>query len=567
MTRSLKIHVVKRLIPILLLFIFAAKVHAQSPALDSISHRYDSLAKAKTHDVDSTSLRVNGKIDSAQLKVNRFLNPSLNVDSSISRLPSKRNHSPDSVQAIHELDSMKRGMANKIDSLKALNLPTDRYQHKLDSLKGISLDQYILRAQAKGSQVQARVDQRINDVEDEVNKPISNTSAKLNDKLNIMRKEGGDKANLPTDVSEKMDLPDADLRTSVETSTQFSVPKVDLKPDKALGQVDNPLEGQLSEAREVKSKFNDVKSLPQEQIEKVKSSETIQHSQEKITKANEVTDRAQSYEGDAKAIATGNVAEVKNVADEAQVKVQNIDKLKALEQQSSEVNKAKGMIPSGNKPDELKTLAKKQVMTYATDQFKGKDAAIKSAMSKMKDLKVKYSDMPTLEQATRRVKNEMHGKPFVERIAPGLTLQIQKWNTVQLDLNPNISYRLSGVWNTGVGWNERLSFQKWNRLASVDRIFGPRVFTSVIIKRGFGIKAEVERMNTWVQQTVTFPDGNRRVWVWSVFVGIKKEYTLSKKIRGNFQTLYNVYDDHANSPYADKLVVRIGFEWPLKDKK
>ena len=43
-------------------------------------------------------------------------------------------------------------------------------------------------------------------------------------------------------------------------------------------------------------------------------------------------------------------------------------------------------------------------MTYATDQIKGKDVAIKSAMSKMEDLKVKYSDMPTLEQATKRVK-------------------------------------------------------------------------------------------------------------------------------------------------------------------
>lgn len=75
------------------------------------------------------------------------------------------------------------------------------------------------------------------------------------------------------------------------------------------------------------------------------------------------------------------------------------------------------------------------------------------------------------------------------------------------------------------------------------------------------------KFNTWVPQTVTFIDGNRRVWVWSVFVGIKKEYTLSKKIRGNFQTLYNVYDDHANSPYADKLVVRLGFEWPRKNKK
>ncbi len=52
-----------------------------------------------------------------------------------------------------------------------------------------------------------------------------------------------------------------------------------------------------------------------------------------------------------------------------------------------------------------------------------------------------------------------------------------------------------------------------------------------------------------------------------VFLLSEEEYKFSKNIRGNFQTLYNVYDDHDNSRYADKLIVRIGFEFRMKKKK
>ena len=78
-------------------------------------------------------------------------------------------------------------------------------------------------------------------------------------------------------------------------------------------------------------------------------------------------------------------------------------------------------------------------------------------------------------------------------------------------------------------------------------------------------------MNTFVPTTVGTPfygtNEARREWVWSVFAGFKKDYTFYKKIKGNVQVLYNLYDDHDNSPYVDRLNVRMGFEVGMKKKR
>ena len=73
-------------------------------------------------------------------------------------------------------------------------------------------------------------------------------------------------------------------------------------------------------------------------------------------------------------------------------------------------------------------------------------------------------------------------------------------------------------------------------------------------------------MNTYVPTNPLMADIGGRRWVWSLFVGIKKDYRISKNLKGNIQTLYNLYDDHDNSPYTDRLSVRMGFEIPMKKK-
>lgn len=57
-----------------------------------------------------------------------------------------------------------------------------------------------------------------------------------------------------------------------------------------------------------------------------------------------------------------------------------------------------------------------------------------------------------------------------------------------------------------------------------------------------------------------------REWVHSIFVSIKKDFTVYKNIKGNTEVLYNLYDKEGMSPYGEKLAVRFGFEFPMKKK-
>jgi hypothetical protein len=58
-----------------------------------------------------------------------------------------------------------------------------------------------------------------------------------------------------------------------------------------------------------------------------------------------------------------------------------------------------------------------------------------------------------------------------------------------------------------------------------------------------------------------------RKWVWSYTAGYKQEFRISNKLLGNMQIMYALYTSYYQSPYVDKLTVRIGFEFPQRKKK
>ena len=119
--------------------------------------------------------------------------------------------SMDSVQAIHELDSMKGKFTHQIDSLKKLNLPTDRYTRKLDSLNQIGPAKYIKQAESKA-----------NELENKINQPVQNVESKLNEKLTLMNKEGGTGSNLPGSAN----IPGAQLNADIDLKNKLDLPQL-----------------------------------------------------------------------------------------------------------------------------------------------------------------------------------------------------------------------------------------------------------------------------------------------------------------------------------------------------
>lgn len=497
-------------------------------SLNTLAQSPDSLEKTRLQEFDSSRTRINNNIDNFQNKINSLTNPNLNSILSNHRKRSKAKL--DSLGAIHELDSMKHGLTTKIDSLNKLNLPTDKYTAKLDSLKQIDPQRYA-----------NLVNSKIHDVEGKLNNPINNIEGKVNDKLNLMRQEGGANANLPGNLDTKDLSLGKDLNVNPDLTKDININK-DLTVNTDLN--------------------NPIKGITQPKIGEI---DQLNGVKDKLGDANQVTDKIQSYQGDVSKIANGDLANTKEIPQTFENKVASVDELKDLQKQSGELDKAKGMIGQGNDPEAMKKMAENEIQKQAVNHFQGQEQVLKTAMDKMSKLKQKYSNVNSLEDLAKRPKNPMNEKPLIERIIPGITLQIVKSNYFMIDVNPVVSYRVTKKFNGGLGWNQRFAFSKWNQYAPDARIFGPRVYGVYSFNRGFSVKAEIEKMNALVPLSPTSSDGTRQ-WVWSMWIGLKKDYKFMGKVRGNVQMLYNLYDDHDNSPYVDRLNVRMGFELPMKKK-
>jgi hypothetical protein len=260
---------------------------------------------------------------------------------------------------------------------------------------------------------------------------------------------------------------------------------------------------------------------------------------------------------------------VKELPKTLEKKVGQLDEVKGLQKEVGGFDQFSGLTDEDKAKQMLQQQMKDQIMTEAKNHFAGQEKALQLAMDKMTKLKSKYTELRSLNDSLKQSPNSLKGKPFIERIIPGITLQIQKNALWEIDYNPWIAYRLNKRYSVGAGWNERFGIsKKWFSATTTNRIYGPRVFMELAIKKGFSLRTEIEKMNSQIPSatTLTNIDAQGRAWVWSWFVGIKKQYTFVKSVKGNFQFLYNLYDDHYSSPYAQRYNVRFGFEFPMKKK-
>lgn len=483
----------------------------------------DSLATNQAEKIDSINSATLGKLDTLNALTSKvtLLQDSLNI--------SLRNN---------KMDSVRGELTHKIDSLNQLQLPTEKYTRLLDSLNQIP-NNSLNKANEKVAGVQSKV----NAVQEKVNSPANKVERVVNEKLNLMKSEGGEGANLPGNLN----LPGADAPGV--PGVDGSLPSTDLGLDQSgiggLGGTGIPdLKGELPAVDEL----NGI--------------------QEEFGKVGEVTSQAGSYSEDLKNISSGNLEEVKQVPEKMESEAVKMSNADMLSEKSQELDGYKQMIAAGGDKEALKQQALQQAPKLAKNHFKGQEAALQEAINKVNSYKKKYTELIDLENIPKRKPNAMKDKPLIERLVPGMTFQIQKSESVWLDYNPSLSYLISGRFVAGLGWNERIGITNHFGFTSTDRIYGPRTFLEVKIKKGFSVRADVEKMYTFVPPNIFSPTdlgGNR--WVGSAFIGMKKQYDFMKSVKGNFQFLYNCYDDHDNSPYTSRFNVRFGFEFPMKKKE
>ncbi len=420
----------------------------------------------------------------------------------------------DSIQ--HQSEQRFNELKQEYDSVEhAFTSITSTLQHQIDSLT--NLNQPVEKLTAKLDCISNVKDQKLQGVKQKA----EGVKQKAKEKINSL--------NLPDEVTQEITkYTDAlDQLDITLPQGEFNFPELNLDKvaDMSLPGIKNPLQGNLGniDLSKIDGQIGDVTGK-------------ISTIQQEIPEAITVESLAQKAEEEAAALASERFGDMTGVP-----------AVPASEEEAKEV---------------IETEARK----YAMDHFAGKEDKLQAAMDQMSKYKQKYANVQSIKDLPKRY-NEMKDKPLRERLVPGLSIQIQKSNDWWFDFNPYVGYRFTSRITAGLGWNQRIAynFDSWETNSSM-KVYGPRSFGEFHIKKGFSARLEIETMNTPVRVPPK-QDFTHREWVWGAMVGMKKDYKISKSLRGNAQILYNMFDPQYKSPYTERLNMRLGLEYSISKAK
>jgi hypothetical protein len=413
-----------------------------------------------------------------------------------------------------KIDSERSKLQSKIDSLNNLKLPTEKLTRKLDSLN-----------QLQSTKVAS------------LTKEVDDLKAKTTSAFK--------EVHLPPQMQEPFDK----LKSSVQG---YSLPALNTTTPGIPNLETHNLSAKLP------TLSNQLKLDP-----------NLKGITGNLGELQNITEQASAYTKDAQNLAKGNLNEVKNIDKTIEGKLSGVEGMDQLTKGKAMLGQTSQLTDSAAMDDKGKELVKEQVMNAAQDHFAGKQEVLQQAMDKMSKLKSKYSEVKSMAELPKKLPNPLKGKPFIERLVPGVTFQILKANYFLLDVNALALYRFTPRLSAGAGWNQRLPFDDLT-IKQQGSIYGPRTVIEFKWTKGINFRFLPEIMNTTIPPALAQRQGidpAYREWVPSAFVGIKKEFTVYKQIKGNTEVLYNLYDPHHYSPYGDRLAVRFGFEFPMKKKR
>jgi len=426
---------------------------------------------------------------------------------------------------VSKIESESGKLMHKIDSLKQRNLRTGNHTKKLDSL----------------------------------NHHLRNTEAKFSSKLDSLKSKTTDKLNsmdLPPEYKDPLQKLTQNINGLNLNSDVVKIPALDI-PGYSIPQV-NGVGDLSSKVGEIPNICNPG-NLPGANVPEIKTP---------TGDLGNLAEQTKGYQDDIKNITRGNPGDVQNLPETIENQVSEIDGVNELQKQSGIIGEQKAKLDDFKDPVKAKEKAVEMVKEKAVDHFAGKKEQLNAAMAKISKHKQKYSSVSSLKDLPKRPPNPMKGKPFIERLVPGLYLQYQQKNFYLLDVNPYVGYKLTGRFTTGLGWNHRVAYdskhERWNKRA---RIFGPRGYIDFKLGKGFIAHLEGESMNSFVPSTIHGnSDAGHREWVWSFMTGIKKEYKIYKNLKGTALIQYNLFNRYYKAPYVDRLNSRIGFEYALRKR-
>ncbi|MFM9841180.1 MAG: hypothetical protein ACKVOQ_23150 [Cyclobacteriaceae bacterium] len=553
-------------------FVGHGQTRPNKQKIDSIAHHLDSLRIPHSKKADSLKNWSDHKLDSVNKlsqKANHLLD-SLNPSQKLDRYTQRIDSTQGALQK--RLGKMQSKLQTKVDSIKKLKLPTDKVEAQIKNLQG-TMDSLqnskpikdVQKAEAKLQELQTKYSEKLTQIETKVNGKVEEVQTKLNSRLNELT--NGHVAGTNID---KLKLPDTKLPQLTNGKIpSLPNPKMAGLPGASIPIKDIPGTG-LPTANTPKASGNGL-SIPglQNPNLTIPGAEQLKDVQGKVGEVSKISSEANKYSEEIKNVKKGDLENTKELQTLAESQV-NTKEMKKLKEQAAAIEKYKEQAAKYRDPEAMRKELEKQSKDIAFEKLASQQKKVDEAVSNLNKQKAKYGSIQSINDIHKRRYNPMRDKTFRERLLPGVSLQIQSGNNLLVDINPYIGYRITERWIAGIGWNERIAsnFSKNQYFIGQDHVYGLRSYVQFKVGSKLTLRGEIEQINTYIKQISVQPlDQPRRDWVWSYFVGIKQDFKISKRINGNAQVLYNLYDPYRQSPYADRLNIRFGFEYLYKKRK
>jgi hypothetical protein len=449
---------------------------------------------------------------------------------------------------------------NLIASVPPLDTITVKHRIELDSIQNSAVDQFS----------------SVKKTYDSVMTVISEQSARLTREIDSLRNLNLQEDGLVSKLDSIEDWKDEKIRALTEkveelkTSVTEKIKTLDLPPEleekgRVLTTVMNELDVSLPDAGSPLA-LQDNLQIDLSGVENSLGNQSIPGSDNislPETGLGGVGEQIDQYQDQFSALPP-NIEEAASLAEQEATK---ISELNEIGQQLGEVGKVTEMAESLPDQKAIKEELTQKAQQQAIDHFQGKEEQLHKAMETLANYKQKYSKLEGLDQIPKKKPNAMRGKPFIERLVPGIALQIHRKDAWMVDFNLYAGYRFNARLTAGAGWNQRVAYIADEYEFDPDlRVYGPRFYGEFVIGQGFSGRLESEYMNTRLppQFASRNADPDSREWVYSTMAGVKKEYRFLGKVKGTMMLLYNLHDPQHRSPYVDKLMVRFGFEFARK---
>jgi hypothetical protein len=245
------------------------------------------------------------------------------------------------------------------------------------------------------------------------------------------------------------------------------------------------------------------------------------------------------------------------------------DLIKSQEKVESLFKEADAYSKTLQDPTALQEKAKEEFI----DHFEGKEEIVKKDLEDIARLQTKYRDIADsrlLPKHPWKV-NAMKNKPFIERLIPGIDLQVLSGNNISVNVAPSITYKLSGVFQAGVSTFKQVTYFRMQEALRFVDCYGFRFSTQAKIFKGFHLYGELERYKpdltssghlnlTMKQSTENQALQNK------VNLGIWHAHAIGKNIKGYFVILYDILQVK-KFPNSTGSSARFGFQYELKKKK